>query len=131
MSKKNYKKFNGYENKSNDNRDEIKNPAEEEVLELAKDLSDKETVKELDSNEKQTEELNKIETVTKEPVIKKVKSDCRLNLRTEDSKDSDVILVLKPDTEILELEKSGDWSYVRYEEGGLTITGFVMNKFLY
>lgn len=130
MSKKNYKKY-------EDNKKEL--IKKEEAEDLAKDLSDTEAVEDLQNTKEPAEEFKEvpveeikelIKEEVKEPVVKKVKSDCRLNLRMEDSKDSSVMAILEPNTEVLELDESGEWSYIKVTINGLTMKGFVMNTFL-
>lgn len=128
MSKKNYKKY------EDDRKDFIK---KEEAEDLAKDLSDTEAVEKLqnieESVDEKTEPVEEIKEIIKDSkpaVTKKVKSDCRLNLRMEDSKDSSVMAILEPNTEVLELDKNGEWSYIKVTISGLTMKGFVMNTFL-
>lgn len=121
MSKKNYKKY------EYNKKEFIK---KEEAEDLAKDLSDTEAVEDLKNVEEPVEEIKKIIEDSKPAVTKKVKSNCRLNLRMEDSKDSSVMAILEPNTEVLELEKNGEWSYIKVTMNGLTMNGFVMNTFL-
>lgn len=132
MSKKNFNKFNTYENK--DDKNAVKKSADEEVLEMAKDLSDKETIEKIEENKDRLEvrEVQNVEAELPKPT-KGTVIDGNLNVREEPSTDSEVMSVLQNGTEVTFFEDSEDngFVYVTAEPApGLIFQGWCMKKFI-